>query len=402
MFNAPFLLRSTVFAVLLPLLAGCAGEGSTSQGHAVTVAKMDINPGNAAVSRDGRIFASIHQFRPAPVRLVEVKAPGSYEPFPNAAWNDASRPAGSRLVSPLGVKVDGRNRLWVIDNGNEGAQSYAPKLLAFDIRSRRLAFRHQFPASVAQPGSFAQDIAVDDKRGFVYVADVGKVAAPAILVVNTRNGASWRVESLPGLAPENINISVDGHRLEMPDANGPAHIGVDPITLSADGETLFFGPMSGTSWYAVPASLLRHHASEGEIAAAVRRVGPKPVSDGAATDAAGNHYFTDIENSAIAMLTPNGTLKTIAQDDELLDWPDSIAIGPDNKLYVASNQLHRSGFFNHGRDSGAPPYRIVTVRLPGSRQVPVERNGKVDPCDMATDDGICLLSWRGGKKGKHR
>ncbi|MBI1274346.1 hypothetical protein GC177_00035 [bacterium] len=393
---------SAFLALMLPLLTACAGAGPAEQGHAVTVAKMDINPGNAAVSRDGRIFASIHQFRPAPVRLVEVHASGSYEPFPSAAWNDASRPSGSRLVSPLGVKVDGRNRLWVIDNGNEGANAYPPKLLAFDIASRRMVFRHQFRASVAQPGSFAQDIAVDDKRGFVYVADVGKVAPPALLVVNTRNGASWRIENIPGLAPEGVNISVQGHRLEMPDANGPARIGVDPITLSADGETLFFGPMSGTSWYAVPASILRRHASEGEVAAAVRRVGPKPISDGAATDAAGNHYFTDIENSAISMLTPSGTLKTVAQDDELLNWPDSIAIGPDNKLYVASNQLHRSAFFNHGQESGQPPYRIVSIRRPGSRQAPVATSGKMDPCDMATDDGICLLSWRGGKKGKQR
>jgi sugar lactone lactonase YvrE len=361
---------------------------------------MDINPGNATVSKDGRIFASIHQFRDAPVRLVEIKAPGSYEPFPNKAWNEASRPAHSRLVSPLGVKADSRGRLWVIDNGNEGDVSYPPKLLAFDIKSRKLLFRRQLPASVAKPGSFPQDIALDEKRGVIYIADVGKVAPPAIIVVNMR-GSARRVEGIPGLEPENVDMKVDGRTLVSPDGKGPARIGLNPITLSADGETLYFGAMNGTSWYALPTAMLRSHAPQDKLSAAVRRVGPKPVSDGAATDAAGNHYFTDVNNNAIAMLTSTGKLKTIAEDDDLLSWPDSISIGPDGKLYVAVNQLHRTAFFNRGRDEGRPPYRIVAITPPG-----VAAGVPPRPCGMQVDNGICLLTWRdngaNGKQDKRR
>ena len=74
----------------------------------------------------------------------------------------------------------------------------------------------------------------------------------------------------------------------------PARVAVNPITLSADGETLYFGAMKGETWYQVPARLLREGAGDAEIAKAIKKAGPKPVSDGASTDTEGNHYFTDL------------------------------------------------------------------------------------------------------------
>lgn len=43
---------------------------------------------------------------------------------------------------------------------------------------------------------------------------------------------------------------------------GPARVGINPITLSADGETLYFGSMNGKSWFSVPAKLFRNGASD--------------------------------------------------------------------------------------------------------------------------------------------
>jgi sugar lactone lactonase YvrE len=135
---------------------------------------------------------------------------------------------------------------------------------------------------------------------------------------------------------------------------------LNPITLSADGETLYFGAMNGETWYRVPARLLREGADDATIAAAIARSGPKPVSDGAATDAAGNHYFTNLGQNAISVLSPDGRLETLVVDDRLL-WPDSLHFGEPGWLYIAVNQLHRAPPLNVGVEGAEPPFRIMRV-----------------------------------------
>lgn len=46
------------------------------------VAEMDINPGNVAVSKEGRVFATIHPLRPSNLQLVEITGKNTYVPFP--------------------------------------------------------------------------------------------------------------------------------------------------------------------------------------------------------------------------------------------------------------------------------------------------------------------------------
>ena len=141
---------------------------------------------------------------------------------------------------------------------------------------------------------------------------------------------------------------------------GPARVGVNPITLSADRETLFFGAMNGTSWYAVPARLFRAGASDAEIGSAIRRVGPKPLSDGAATDAEGNHFITNLPENGIDVVTQEGELRPLVRDARFL-WPDNVHFDPDSWLYIAINQLHRNPIFTGAGDSGRPPYLIARV-----------------------------------------
>ena len=47
---------------------------------------------------------------------------------------------------------------------------------------------------------------------------------------------------------------IDGKVIDF--GGKPSRVGINPITLSDDRETLFFGSMNGTSWYEVPAQLL--------------------------------------------------------------------------------------------------------------------------------------------------
>ena len=330
-------------------------------GQVEIVAELDITPGNVTATKDGRVFASVHGMRHGPVQLIEVTGPNSYTPFPDAGWNAKPGSGKDVLNTPHGVLVDSREWLWVVDRGNWMDKPQPPKLLAFDIASRKLAYRHDFDRKVAPAGQILQDLAVDSERGFAYVADCGP--DPAIVVVDTNKGAARRFSGHASLASEDVELVVEGKPLLFPGADGkmgPARVGINPITLSADGETLYFGAMNGTAWYALPARLLRDGASDAEVGAAIVRVGGKPISDGAATDAEGNHFFTNLSANGIDVLDKNGELRPLVRDARFL-WPDNAHFGPESWLYVAVNQLHRNPIFSGTTDQGKPPYLVARV-----------------------------------------
>ncbi|MEN9565276.1 MAG: hypothetical protein RLZZ69_472 [Cyanobacteriota bacterium] len=332
-------------------------------GQLETVAELNITPGNVTASRDGRIFASVHGMRRGSAQLIEIK-PGSnnWQPFPNAEWNAKPGSGQNVLNSAHGVAIDSQDRLWVIDHGNwmpDGAEPTRPKLVAFDINTREMVYRYDFPESAT--GTIMQDLAVDGERGFVYLADCG--SNPAIVVVDVNNNTSRRFEGHPALQAENIDAIVEGQQLLFPNSEGkmqPARVPVNPITLSADGETVYFGAMNGRNLYSVSAQLLREEQSDRLIGQSIQKVGEKPVSDGISTDAEGNHFITNLKDNAIDKLSADGKLTRLVQDDRLL-WADNVRFGNDSWLYIAVNQLHRNPIFTGKPDAGKPPYYIMRV-----------------------------------------
>ncbi len=359
-------MRSAIVAVLLSLLSIAplhiaAGE-QLVPGVIEVVAELPINPGNLAVTPEGRVFATVHQFRRAAAQLIEITGPDSYRPWPDLAWNGAFGSGPDVLNSVLGIRIDGQGRLWVLDNGL-GEPPQTPKLVAFSLADGNPVFRYDFPPETGPVGSFLNDLAVDDARGFVYIADPSGSHAPALVVVDLNKRTSRRFTASPALQSEDVDLVVEGRVVGPRGEDGkvkPARVAVNPITLSADGETLYFGAMTGRTWYQVPAKLLREGADDATIAAAIAKAGPKPVSDGAITDAAGNHYFTDLAHNGIAVLHPDGRLETLVED-ERMSWPDALSFGEPDWLYIAVNQLHRAPPLNGGVEGGKPPYRIMRV-----------------------------------------
>lgn len=340
-----------------------ASEKTPERGTIEVVAELSITPGNVTVSKDGRIFSTVHQFRRGDAQLIEVTGFNTYKPFPNSAWNAKPGSGKDVLHSVLGVALDEQDRLWVIDNGNVEGNLQTPKLVAFDIKTGKVAFRYDFPESTGAKGTFLQDLAVDAKRGFVYLADIGGQFDPAIVVVDIKKKTSRRFTGHPSLEAEDVDLVVDGRAAVFPNAEGksePARIAINPITLSADGETLYYGAMTGKTWWQVPTAPLRNGDRDATIAAAITKVGEKPVSDGATTDAEGNHFFTNPGEQAIDILSKDGELTRLVQDDRL-EWPDSVRFGQDSWLYIAVNQLHRSPTFTGGKELSKPPYRIMRV-----------------------------------------
>ena len=116
--------------------------------------------------------------------------------------------------------------------------------------------------------------------------------------------------------------------------------GVDSIALSRDEKWLYFAPVTDTHLYRIAVSDLNNEAlSQQTLAEKVERFARKSMSDGITTDDAGNIYITDLEHNAINLITPEGKLRTLLQDEKLR-WPDGFSFGPDGWLYVTNSALH--------------------------------------------------------------
>jgi sugar lactone lactonase YvrE len=327
-------------------------------------------PSNATISREGRIFATNHGQRRQAQMVVEVMKDGSIEPFPNASWNGTPASSPDVFNTPNGIVIDSQDRLWIVDHGNWLPEPQSPRLLAFDIKTRELVFRHVFDPAIAPSRGLAQDLAVDAERGFVYVADSAG-NAPGLIAVNTRDNMARVFKDHASLRAENVDIMMDGKVLQFRRPDGtmaPARLAINPISLSADGEMLFYGAMNGLNLYRVPTRLFREGRPDAEIAAAITRVAAKPTSNGMTTDIEGNHYITNLSDSAIDVITPSGKISRLVQDPRL-SFPDSVRFGSDGWLYVLATQLHQAPIFTGQPEAATPPYILARVQTGKQGQI---------------------------------
>lgn len=318
------------------------------------VAEMDLSPGNVAVSKGGRVFSSVHPFRPANLQLVEVTGNNTYVPFPSEEMQSTGKTKlNEKFDTPLGILVDNRNRLWVLDVGLNIGRT---RLFAYDIDTKKELLRFDIPLDVAPSTSFVQDLAIDEDNGFAYLADV---RGPGIIVVDMNKNTSRMITDLPSMKSEDIDMIIDGQTVML--RGEPARVSLDPITISEDRETLYFGAMNGTKWYQMPTKNIRDGEEHDELIKRISVVGAKPICDGADTDDNGNHYFTNLQNYSIDVLSKDGKSSTLVEDPRI-DWPDSVRVQGD-WLYVAANQIHKSPTFTGGKDLQVAPHRVLRVKF---------------------------------------
>lgn len=317
------------------------------------VAELKVRPGNVAINNEGRVFTTIHPLGNPNIQLVEITGKKSYKAFPDESYQNATgKVSDDKLDTPLGIRIDNNNVLWIIDMGLNLGKT---RLFAFDIDTRKEVFRFDFPESIAPKGSFIQDLAVDEINGWVYLADI---ANPGIIALNTKTKELSRFADKT-VQSENIDMVIDGNVIHF--GGSPARVAVNPITLSADRKTLFYGAMNGTTWYQVSTELFRSGATDVTISKAVKVKGPKPISDGAITDKMGNHYFTNLQHKGVDVLTYDGELKPLFRSSKI-DWADNVALDGNGWIYLTVNQLHKTTAFTGEDDQGSAPFYIYRVK----------------------------------------
>lgn len=351
-------LRACVGTLLLAWAATLTLPVQAAQlGDVEVVAELPVRPGNVTATAAGRVFATVHPLgAPADAQLIELTGLKTYKPWPSEALQRGTGAASAdRIDSPLGIAQDRQDRVWIVDMGLNLGKT---RIWGFDAQGQRIALI-ELPQNVAPKGSFVQDLVVDDRNGWIYLADIAN--DPALIAVEMSTGKARRFSGHPSLQAEpDAVMRIDGKAIQF--QGKPARVGVNPITLSVDGETLFFGAMNGTTWYSLPAKLLRDGANDARIGESIRRVGQKPVSDGATTDGRGRHFFTNLNEGGIDQMNPDGRLAPLVRDPRM-QWPDSVSVnvGKSPWLYVSVNQLHKTPAFTGGADEGKPPYLVMRV-----------------------------------------
>ncbi|WP_293309662.1 L-dopachrome tautomerase-related protein [Pedobacter sp. UBA5917] len=288
------------------------------------------------------------------IQLVEIKNKKAI-PYPSINLQKNGQKASDQTIdSPLGIIFDKKNRLWVTDMGLNLGKT---RLWCFNIKTNQVIEKIEIPEAIAPAGTFAQDVAIDEKNNWAYLADINN---PGIIAINLKTKEARRWSGHVSLQAENKDMVIDGKVVYF--KGKPARVAIDPITISADRETIFYGAMVGTTWYKLPAKLFREGKSDQTIADAVQKAGNKPMSDGATTDEYGNHYFTNSQEHAITKVDVKGKSSNIVQDEKI-KWPDNVIFGPVGWIYVTANQLNTTPAFTGTTDTGKAPYYIYRFKI---------------------------------------
>lgn len=353
------IVMTCVAAALVFGLMGCAGtpdeqmKGSVAGLEVVRTFPSEMPPGNLAIGPDGRMFISVHAFYgEPPAHVVELLEDGKTRPYPSVAWaRKATSSGGPGMNGVLGVQVDSLGVLWILD----GQSPERPgRLIGWDTRTESLFKEIVLTPPATTADSFLNDLAIDRASGAVYIAD----SAGAVIVVDIESGRARRVlDGHRSTTPEDIDMIVEGGLVTL--AGAPARVGINPITIDAEGRFLYFGPMSGTSLYRVSTKDLRDSGLSAEaLASRVERYGDKPLSDGSTVDGAGNVYITAVADNAIGVVGASGRYRTLFEGAELA-WPDGFAVGADGMIYVTVNALHRSPALNGGKRGADFTFKIM-------------------------------------------
>lgn len=337
-------------------------------------AVADFGPSMAiglSLNSDNRLFVSFPNYDGDDKYALAEVIHGKLSPYPDKSWNMKGTAGAAHFLRIQDLFVDELDNLWVLDSkpapggdifksGKQYQRSGTFSLIKINTGTNKVERTYKFP-DLNKSISALNDVRVDTKRNMAYLSDPGQAA---IVVLDLKTGKSRSV-----LAKSNFTLADDVvleySGKEMRDKNDhPFRSNINGIALTHDGKYLYFKPINKEDLFRIETRFLRDASlSEIDLQAKVEDVGKVGITHGLIADKMGNIYLSTSESYSISYLTPDGHLKTLIQDENLL-WPDSMGIGSDGYLYISCSQLQLLPNWNGGEDRTHYPYKAYRVHLP--------------------------------------
>ncbi|XP_061377138.1 protein yellow-like [Danaus plexippus] len=311
-------------------------------------------------TQNPRIFITVPRFDVGrPITLGTVGEDGRISGYPDYSWHDYQGKNCEGLTSVFRVAIDNCHRLWVVDTGKIGNQQKCqPQVLAFDLKTDQLIYRHRVPSENFIATTRFITLVVDVRGSgpddcadtFVYVADVSGFG---LLVVDVARDRSWRVTHRYFFPyPSRGLFIIDGESFNIMD--GVLGMALSPYVEGSD-RLLYFHAFASTTENVVRTSLLRNDSFIEDPNANPNSINvfqaERPSQSGAeAIDDDGVLYFGLVEPPS--MWSWNTSTKfspynfnEIAVNGELLPFPLGVKVVSNPKghqeLWLLTSNFHR-------------------------------------------------------------
>ena len=341
---------------------------------AATLAGVDVDrKGNIYVTTprwmDKRIPSTLNQ-------VITVNGKPLLLPFPS--WDsNAVGDAAKNIQNVVGVEVDSKNRMWILDMGwvagTDTTPDGAQKIIVLDLNTGAELRRYLIPDSVANRNtSFLNDLVIDERRELAFISDSGNRSgsptASGIVIYDFKTNTARRVlDGHPSVRDDPVReLMVMGERV-LP--GGRLAVGINGITMSADGRTLHWNITTGDAIYAAKVEVLLNPVStpfqiDAAISAPIRNGGG---GDGLASDAKGRIYSTNLTTGKLRYFTPTDkTLVTIAEGPGM-EWADSLTWDDKGGLLFSANWLNRAFAGQMNFEQTTPNFRIWRIQTDSSK-----------------------------------
>lgn len=341
--------RPALYGLLIAaVLAGCASQ--QAQPPVLEVARQSTEQiWNAVAHFEGQTYVAGPRWTGGSGPQLSVfDAHGQRTAFPDQHWNAwaPGHDPRSAFVNINALRLE-KNVLWVVDTGaaDFGGNPIpgGAKLVAIDLVEKRVVHSYPFSAEVARPGSYIDDVRIQD--GHAFLTDAGNAG---IIVLDLASGNARRVlDGHPAVTAGNErNIVLDGQTLKAP-GGAALRVNADPLEVSQDGAWLYFGPLQGP-WSKVRiADLTASALTPAQLASRVEPFADLPPTGGTVMDAKGNLYFSDLAHDAIRVRRPDGRIEMLIVDPRL-HWVDAPFLDRDGMLWLPAAQMDRVSLFNDG------------------------------------------------------
>jgi hypothetical protein len=371
--------------VSLPALALLSLLTASPAGDALeSVAELPERPGAIAVVGT-RIFVAMHPLAHAEAKLLELLPGGRRPPYPSGVLS-------RELTAVSALASDGAGGLWILDAGGDGRP---PRLIGWNTVDERRIRALRIPAAALGSNSWLCGLAVDRARQVAYLADRSRAdwtgdSHPALLVVSLESGETRRLlEDHPALEPDAVAVTVDRRPVAHRELDGTVErlrLGVGQLSLDPSGRWLYLAALNGGSvWRARTADLLDTSLAAAELATRLESHASRPPGNGLVAGDDGRVIVTDVEGHALRTTSASG--QALLVQDPRLRWPDGLARGPDDWVYLTVNQLDLHPALNRGEEESRPPYLVLRLRVPRSLPAARQERSAPGPAGSSTDGG---------------